>query len=245
MNPVGNVILITGGSSGIGLEMALHFHSLGNKVIVTGRTEEKLNEINNHYPDLITFRADLTIHTHLQQLAAFIKEHHSGLNILVNNAAVQYNYLFTEETDFLEKVDYETTANFTAPVKLTALLLPVLQKNRPASIINVSSGLAIAPKKSAAVYCATKAAIHRFTQALRYQLANSGIHVFELIPPLVDTPMTKGRGKSKISSQKLVQEFLRGFEKDKFEMYIGKSKLLWLINRISPAIAERIMKNGL
>lgn len=175
----------------------------------------------------------------------FIEKHHSDLNILINNAAVQFNYSFIEEKELADKIEYEISTNFTAPVKLTGFLLPLLLKNKNSAVINVSSGLFISPKKSASVYCATKSAMHSFTKTLRYQLEETGIKVFEIIPALIDTPMTEGRGKSKITPEKLVDEFMRNFKSDKWESYIGKTKLLKFIHKISPKTADRIMKNGL
>ena len=124
--------------------------------------------------------------------------------------------------------------------KLITLLLPVLNAHSNAAIVNVSSGLGLVPKMSAPVYCGTKAGIHIFTKSLRYQLDK--IKVFEVLPPLVATDMTAGRGKGKISPEQLVDEFIRGFAKDKLEMNIGKVKLLKRINRLVPRLAEKIMK---
>jgi uncharacterized oxidoreductase len=163
----------------------------------------------------------------------------------VNNAAIQYNYNFTEEVNVSILIDYEIAANLTAPIKLTALLLPLLLKNKESAVVNVSSGLAIAPKASASVYCASKAAIHSYSKTLRYQLEHRGVKVFEIIPPLVATPMTEGRGKSKITPEKLVDEFINNFKANQYESYIGKVKLLKALNRIWPSMADRIMKNGL
>ena len=181
----------------------------------------------------------------MDDLVLLIEQQHSFLNILINNAAVQYNYLFTDEQNLTDKVDYEVSTNLTAPIKLTGLLLPLLLKNKESAVINVSSGLFMAPKKSASVYCATKSAIHSFSKTLRYQLENTDTKVFEIIPALIDTPMTEGRGKSKITPEQLTDEFLKNFRTDKFESYIGKTKLLKLISQILPKLADKIMKNGL
>lgn len=103
----------------------------------------------------------------------------------------------------------------------------------------------ISPKKSASVYCATKAAIHSYSKTLRYQLSDTNVKVFEIVPPLVATAMTEGRGRTKkITAEQLAKEFLKGFKANRFEIYIGKSKLLKWVNRISPALADSIMKNG-
>ena len=102
--------------------------------------------------------------------------------------------------------------------------------------------LGLVPKMQAPVYCGTKAGLHIFSKSLRYQMANPKI--FEIIPPLVDTPMAEGRGRGKIAPEDLVNEFIAAFRKDKLEINIGKVKLLKLINRLWPALAERIMKKG-
>lgn len=113
-----------------------------------------------------------------------------------------------------------------------------------AAIINVSSGLGLVPKASAPVYCATKAGMHIFTKALRYQLESTNVKVFEIIPPVVDTDMTRGRGRDKISPEQLVEEFWGNFKKDMYEIPIGKIKLLKTINRFFPGIADNIMKKA-
>ena len=125
------------------------------------------------------------------------------------------------------------------------MCLPILLLRQPESaIVNVSSGLGLVPKQSAPVYCATKAGLHIFSKALGYQLAHTGVRVMEVIPPLVDTPMTAGRGRNKLSPEQLVDEFLRGFARNQREINIGKVGLLRLIQRISPALADRILKNS-
>jgi uncharacterized oxidoreductase len=245
MITAGNTVLITGGSSGIGLALAKRFLFLKNTVIVTGRDNNKLRRIKKEFPEITTFAGDLTDGSSMDELVLLIEQHHSNLNILINTAAVQYNYKFIDEQNLAYKVSYEISTNLTAPIKLTGLLLPLLLKNKNSAVVNVSSGLFIAPKKSASVYCATKSAIHSFTKTLRYQLESTDIKVFEIIPALVETPMTEGRGRSKISPEQLTDEFFQNFSADKFESYIGKTKLLKFVNRLSPKLAHRIMKNGL
>ena len=118
---------------------------------------------------------------------------------------------------------------------------------REAAVVNVSSGLAIVPKEACAVYCATKAALHSFSQTLRWQLENSGIRVFEILPPMVATPMSKGKGHAhlKISPDELADEFWHDFERNHFESMIGKTKWLYWINRLSARLGQRIMRKGL
>lgn len=235
-----NKILITGATAGIGKALTEKFLELDNTIIAVGRNNKRLAELSELDKRIIPFKCDVSNPEELDKLTLFIEQEHSDLNILINNAGIQYNYHFKTEHQLLSKVEHEINVNFLAPIKLIALLLPTLQTNTNAAIVNVSSGLAIVPKSQAPVYCGTKAGIHIFSKSLRYQLKK--VKVFEIIPPLVDTAMTKGRGKKKISSQILVNEFIRAFKKNHYEINIGKVKLLRIINRFSPSIADRIMK---
>lgn len=235
-----NKILITGATAGIGKALVKKFLELDNEIIAVGRNEKILEELSKSDKRIIPFKCDISNQEELDNLTVFIERQHNDLNILINNAGMQYNYNFTEEPQLLHKVEYEINVNFLAPLKLIALLLPTLQANNNSAIVNVSSGLAIVPKAQAPVYCGTKAGIHILSKSLRYQLEK--VKVFEIIPPLVDTAMTEGRGKGKISPQKLVDEFIKAFKNNKYEVNIGKVKLLRIINRISPSIAGRIMK---
>lgn len=235
-----NKILITGVTAGIGKALTEKFLELDNEIIAIGRNEKKLKELAKCDSRIIPFKCDISKQEELDNLTRFIKKNHRDLNILINNAGVQYNYNFAKEHQLLYKIEQEINVNFLAPLKLTALLLPILQINNNSAIVNVSSGLAIVPKAQAPVYCGTKAGIHIFSKSLRDQLDK--VKVFEIIPPIVDTEMTKGRGKGKISPQRLVDEFIKAFKKNKYEINIHKVKLLKIINRISPSIADKIMK---
>lgn len=244
MKTTGNKILITGGASGIGLALARKFLSLNNQVIIAGRSQEKLEAARKNFPQLNIFRCDLADAAESEKLVSFIRQQHPDLNILINNASVQYNYEFLKEINPADKIAYEIRSNLMAPILLIGALLPVLQSHKESAIVNVSSGLGLVPKRSAPVYCSTKAGVHIFSKALRYQLEHTAIKVFEVIPPLVNTPMTAGRGKGKISPEQLADEFIRNFAADRYEISIGKTKLLRFIQRISPGLADRILKNN-
>lgn len=236
-----NTILITGGNSGIGYSMAKKFIELDNTVIITARNANRLKAAQESLPGIHTIQCDLTNNADMDKLVHYVEQKHPELNILINNAGIQYNYDFTKETGVLNKVTHEINTNMLATIQLITLLLPILEQNKNAAIVNVSSSLGLFPKRSAPVYCGTKAGVHIFTKALRYQL--TGTKVFEVLPSLVDTNMTKGRGNGKISPQQLVDEFIDGFRNDRYEINIGKVKLLRKIARFSPRLADKIVMN--
>ena len=239
MKPTGHIVLVTGGATGIGLALAEKFHTAGNRVIIVGRTESTLSKAAAALPGAITRVADISTALDRTRLASEFPE----VSVLVNNAGIQTNTPILELAP--EDIEYEHNVNFLAQVLLCRAFLPHLVQHESAAIVNVTSGLALVPKQVAAMYCASKAALHSFSKTLRWQLEGSSVRVFEVLPPLVDTAMTTGRGKGKISPAELAHEFWKGFQSDKFEMLIGKTKLLYFINRLVPSVAEKIMRPGL
>lgn len=246
MNVSGNTVLVTGATSGIGRALALRLAALGNAVVAVGRDPARLAALAALQPGAVhPVACDLANPAELRGLAQQMTRQFPQLNVLVNNAGVQYNYRLGEGHDEeLARIAHEIQLNLTVPAQLTSLLLPGLRRQPAAAVVNVSSGLGLVPKQSAPVYCATKAGLHLFTKALGYQLAGSSVRVMEVIPPLVDTPMTAGRGTGKISPDQLVDEFLRGFARNRREINVGKVKLLRLVQRLSPALADRLLRNS-
>ena len=241
MKTAHHTVLITGGTSGIGLALAKRFMMEGNVVIVTGTNAQKAEAVRDDLPALNIELADMRDRQALENLV----RRYPDVNILINNAGVQYNYEFANPAIAPEQIAAELDINLLSPLHLTKLFLPQLLSHPTAAIINVSSGLGIVPKQSAPVYCASKAALHSFTKVLRWQLEGTSVRVFEIVPPIVDTAMTQGRGRGKISPEALVEEFWRDFSNDRYEMQIGKTKLLFVLQRLRPSLAERIMRPGL
>ncbi|MFN8575593.1 MAG: SDR family NAD(P)-dependent oxidoreductase [Candidatus Sericytochromatia bacterium] len=243
----GNTILITGGTSGIGFELVKRFYELNNKIIVISSNEKNLSKLREKFPLINTIVCDLSDINQVVNLIEKCKKDFSDINILINNAGIQFKYSLLENTYDYHNIVKETQLNFITPMILCYYFIPVLKKNNNSAIINVSSTLAIIPKKQTPIYCGTKAAIHISTKSLRYQLEGSNIKVFEIIPPLVDTNMTQDIKKSKvkkISPESLVNEFIIKFNESEYEMNIGKVKILRLLQRLSPNLADRIIKNG-
>jgi DHA1 family tetracycline resistance protein-like MFS transporter/uncharacterized oxidoreductase len=239
-----NTVFITGGASGIGLALVKEFLNYENTVIICGRSSEKLELAKQRYSGIYTIRCDVSNMNEVQQALKKIETKFSSLNILVNNAGIQHRFDFYEDENAIEKINEEIDINFRAVVHLTKLFLPILRKAPEAAIINVSSFLGIVPKKSAPGYCATKAALHAFSKSLRYQLENTSIKVFEIITPLVDTDMTRGREDDmrKLSPESLAKEVLQNLDSDTFEIRPGRTKVVLFLNRLFPSLAEKIVK---
>jgi uncharacterized oxidoreductase len=228
MNISGNTILITGGTSGIGLAFAEEFVKQGNKVIITGRRTDRLQAIKDRLPQIIIKASDLEDATQRNELATWIIENHPDTNIIINNAGVQLLIDLKTEID-LGRVQSEIETNFIAPVHLASLFTPHLSTKQNAAIINITSGLAFVPLAKMAIYCATKAAMHSLTLSLRYQLKDTGIKVFEIAPPSVDTELGHDRREDKTQSHGgvPVHEFIEGamlaIKNDELEAAIGMS----------------------
>jgi short-subunit dehydrogenase involved in D-alanine esterification of teichoic acids len=238
MKTSGHKILITGGGSGIGRALAEKFYQAGNQVIIVGRDGAKLEETAVIMPGTTWRVADVTNAAHRAQLVAEFP----NISVLVNNAGIQRNGDFVSMS--IADIESEIDIDFRAPALLCHAFLPHLLKQQEAAIVNISSALALVPKPIAPIYCAAKAALHSFSQSLRQQLESTGVNVFDVLPALVDTPMTAQRFSSKLSPAKLADEFWRGYQSNRFEMYIGKTRMLKAINRIAPAVAERIVRAG-
>jgi len=192
MNLTGNTILITGGGSGIGRRLAEEFHKLGNQVIIAGRRQQALDETTEANPGMKSLPLDIENPAATRAFAAQITADYPSLNVLINNAGImRAENLLAQQSD-LADAEAIVATNLLGPIRLTAALLPQLQSQPHSAIINVSSGLAFVPLVFTPTYCATKAAIHSYTQSLRYQLKATAVEVLELIPPYVQTDLMDG-----------------------------------------------------
>lgn len=234
-------IVITGGTSGIGYEMAKYLHP-ENEIIVISRNTEKLNELSQELEGISTYQADLSKFEELEVVVSAIVERFESIDVLVNNAAIQYTPTFIDDDFKYESISHEVTLNFTSICSLTYLLLPALTHKNKAVILNINSGLALAPKTSSAIYCATKGALNIFSQSLRYQLEKTNISVYQAFLQLVETTMTTGRGKNKMSAEEAAKIIIQGLEKNIQDHDIGKVKFLRALLRLAPSIAHKIMK---
>ncbi|RDY61043.1 SDR family oxidoreductase [Flagellimonas nanhaiensis] len=237
MQLAGNTILITGGSSGIGLELSKKLVE-NNKVLICGRSRQRLENAKELIPALEIFQCDLSDKNQCNSLADWIKEEHPDLNVLINNAAVVHKVNFLGTGGILDMAEQEIAINFMAPVRLIHSLSPILQRNHRATIINITTGLIYAPRAVYPFYNSTKSALHSFTQVLRKQMEGSNLNIIEIMFPAVDTPWHKGNPpKIAISKEKAVDEMLKGLQKGKEEIRIAGANLLYKIARLAPKFA--------
>lgn len=196
MRTSGNTILITGGGSGIGRGLAEAFHGLGNRVIIAGRRQSALDATVAANPGMAAAVLDIEDRDAIRRFAARIAADHPGLNVLINNAGTMQNEDLLSPEDGLAAMEATVAINLLGPMRLTAALMPHLRRQPHAAIMTVSSGLAFVPLVLTPTYSATKAAIHSYTQSLRYQLKDTAIQVLELVPPYVQTELQGPRQAS-------------------------------------------------
>lgn len=189
MNISGNTILITGGGSGIGRSLAEAFQKLGNNVIIAGRRRQVLDDTVAANPGMQAVILDIENLDNIRSFANTVAEKYPKLNVVIHNAGIMRRENLLAQPGDLETVDATLATNLLGPIRLTSALLPLLQKQPKATIMTVSSGLAYIPLALTPIYCASKAAIHSYSQSLRYQLKSTNVEVIELVPPYLQTEL--------------------------------------------------------
>lgn len=237
MQLAGKTILLTGGTDGIGKELALQLRAKGATVILTGRNAERIAAAKSDGFEAIA--ADLSLPKGVDAVIDGIGSRTP--DILINNAGAGSDHDFREAAPDLADNDRCIFLNLNAPIHLIARLLPSLRARPEAMVVNVTSGLAIAPRAGGPVYCATKAALRSYSQALRVQLAKTKVHVLEALPPVVETKLTAGRGNRKMSPVECARQIVAAMERNANEANVGMVKLLQLVHSMSPALARKIM----
>lgn len=190
MQTSGNTILITGGGSGIGRALAESFHARGNRVIIAGRRQAALDATTRANPGMASLVLDIENPAAIQAFATALLAQHPKLNVVIHNAGIMRLENLLEQPAGAPDAEAMIATNLLGPIRLTAALLPHLRQQPTAAIINVTSGLAFTALAPFPTYCATKAALHSYTESLRYQLKDTAVQVIELAPPYVQTELT-------------------------------------------------------
>lgn len=236
MKTSNKTILVTGGGSGIGFGIAKALDGNGNHLILAGRSEDRLKGAVVQLQDASYIVADVAKEEEVDALVQTIKSRYGKLDILVNNAGTGYVNFPTGGEGFYDKAKYEITLNYLSVLRLTEQLLPLLQANTEAAIVNIESIVSYVPSQVLSTYSATKAALHSYSQSLRFVLQQSAPHVkvFEVFPPFVDTDLTKGFDKPKLSVEEVAQDVINGLATDTYAIRNGDTKDLYQLFRQSP-----------
>ena len=239
MKLTSRTILITGGSSGIGLELARQLLARDNTVIVTGRDRTRLERAASETPGLRTIQADAADPRDIDALHAEIAERFPALDMLVNNAGIMRKISLLADQPLTE-LTREVGINLEGPMRMVQRFLPGLLRRPQALIVNVTSGLAFVPFKIAPIYSATKAGLHAYTQCLRAQLEGTSVKVMEVAPPGMETPLFRGEFATEMANQKgmpvakLVERMIHGIEAGQSDIRPGLARVLWIASRLAP-----------
>ena len=251
MRLTGNTILITGGSSGIGLGLASELIQRGNTVIVTGRDQAALDAARAKTPGLNVFGSDASDPQAIRELYEKVTVQFPHLNILINNAGIMRRIDLNAPVPRLEELTREIEVDLNGVIWMTSQFLPHLKEMKNAAIVNVSSGLAYVPLPISPIYCAAKAGVHAYTRSLRVQLKRTNVEVFELAPPGVDTPLLRRDfstddigGVKPMPVETLVAYAISGIERGTPEIAPGSSSSLRLMNRIAPHFIFNILSRS-
>ncbi|MDD9934493.1 MAG: SDR family NAD(P)-dependent oxidoreductase [Myxococcales bacterium] len=241
----GKRCLITGGTAGIGLALARQLAERGARVMICGRDGARLDDALRSLPGASGVLCDVGRESDLRGLVEETDAHFGGLDLLVNNAGIQLEWELASatHTDAIdcERIAREVAVNLVGPMQLTVLALPLLRHGEGAAIVNVTSVLARQPRPAVPVYSSTKAALRSWTRSLRAQLAPEGIRVVELVPPLVETAMTRGRAADAISAEAMASAAIRGLTAGHGEVRVGKARAAAWLDRLAPALLARMM----
>ena len=248
MKLTSRTVLITGGTSGIGQEMARQLLRRGNTVIVTGRDPRKLDATSGALPGVHVIPSDVSDPADVVNLCETVIRRFPALDSLINNAGIMRNLNLNLPRD-LHDICREIEINLCGPIRMVQQFLPHLKTRKDALIVNVSSGLAFVPLPIAPIYCATKAAMHSFTQSLRMQLAGTGVIAVELAPPGTETPLLRGEFAQEMQSHKgmdvavLVERAIAGIEAGNTEIRPGVANVLKAMSRLAPQfMLKQLMK---
>ncbi|SFM87541.1 uncharacterized oxidoreductase [Chitinophaga sp. YR627] len=241
-----STVLITGGTSGIGLELVKQLSAIGTTIIVTGRNPDTLHETKKRFPAIHTFQSDVSKVKDIEQLYKDVTREFPALNMIINNAGEMRLIDLQDTSKDLADITREIDINLSGTIHMVHQFLPHLIRKQSAAIVNVSSAIAFMPYSVAPVYSASKAAVHAYTMALRLQLGKTNVQVIELIPPGVTTNLQNDwvlqpNPRQMMAVDKMVNVAIQGLQKDTLEI---KPFLVKVIKTLTKVIPGQLMKFG-
>ena len=229
MKTTGNTVFISGGSAGIGFAIAKKLNAEGNKIIINGRNEERLQNALKELDGAVAIQGDLSIEADRIRIAEDLKNNHPEVNIMINNVGAAFAYLLNETQNAHEKAAIEMNTNYFSVIHFTELLLPHLAQKTEAAVINISSIAVFRSHKMLPTYSASKAALHGYTHALRQTYEEQGnVMIYEVYPPLVNTDFSAEIGGANgIAPSEVADELFLALAKNQFDVPVGDSKLFF------------------
>jgi uncharacterized oxidoreductase len=236
-----STILITGGTSGLGLAFVKQLTQIGATVIATGRKVEALDETKKKFPNVHTFQSDVSNPEDIKQLFHDVTTQFPDVNIVINNAGMMRLIDLQDQTLDLENINREVATNLSGTIQMVHQFLPHLLTKKSAGIVNVSSGIAFMSYSAAPIYSATKAGVRAYTQSLRLQLQGTSVKVFEMIPPGVKTKLQEDWVKQPnesmmMNADDMVKIAISGMLKDKKELKPFMIRVIKFASRLMPNV---------
>jgi len=245
MKTINNTVLITGGGAGIGFQTAKLLSDKGNHVIITGRNAGTLEKAAAQLKNVTPIVSDVSKEEDVLALVERLKKEFPTLNVVINNAAAAEVYRLEAGVNAYDKASKEIHTNFLSVIRLNELLLPLLEKQPEAAIVNVTSIVAFAPGVRLPGYAASKAALHSYTQVLRHALSATSVKVFELMPPLVNTEFSKEiGGENGMPPAAVAQALIDALATDHYEIHVGNTADFYKLFLSSPTEAFAVLNTA-
>ncbi len=253
------VVIITGGSSGIGKALAFEFGKHGSKILITGRNAEELNatikELRQAGTEAAGFRADVSVEDDNKKMADEAMRLYGTIDVLINNAGISMRALF-EEVD-LSVVKRVMDINFYGVLYATKYCLPEIVKNK-GSVVGISSIAGYRGLPGRTGYSASKFALNGFLEVLRTEYLKRGVHVLTACPGFTTSNIRKralakdgtSQGESPRNEQKMMtaEECARHIYKATVKrkrtlILTSQGKLAVWLNNWWPSLADKMVYN--
>lgn len=244
----GKVVLITGGSSGVGAELAVQCGAAGATVLLAARREAELRAVATRVEEaggVCGWRVtDLNELEECDALVAWAQEGWGGVDVLVNNAARSIRRAAAESLERYHDFERVMRLNFFAPVRLIRGVLPGMRERRDGVIVNVLTAGITLPTPYFAAYGASKSALHHFTDTLSAEHVHEGVHVMSVLLPWVRTAMMdqdRYANTSAMTAEEAAAWMLDGIVHRKRRVINGTFRRRWAINVLAPKFMTRAL----